>query len=194
VGIIGFLLDNLLLLAVAVGLLYALFFRRSPIERPPNRMPDFGGGGFPLPGHPERRREPRPAGRREPGPAPRAETPRPPREMPRPHPEPARPVAAPPERPVYVPRTSAAAQRQAPSAKAAPAPEYDAPLRVPEAPPLPPAPAASAVAARNTRPPGAGGTSGERPEAFGSAEDLRRAFLWAEILGPPRARRPFRFR
>lgn len=43
--LIAFVMDNFYVVLIIVGVIYSLFFRKSPIERPPNRMPDFGGGG-----------------------------------------------------------------------------------------------------------------------------------------------------
>ena len=43
--LISFVTHNFFVVIIVVGLIYQLFFRKSPLERQRNRMPDFGGDG-----------------------------------------------------------------------------------------------------------------------------------------------------
>ncbi|TJY43427.1 hypothetical protein E5161_05955 [Cohnella pontilimi] len=155
--LISFLMDHFFIVVIVIGLIYTMFFRKSPLEnRPSNRMPDFGSGGGP--GLPQRPRQPGwPAGRQQ------AEHERP------------RPV-----------------ERRHPAAEpAAVRPSWaDA---VPEAAPvvsvtIPAAPSIAAV------PPSPSPAEAPQESAEGALrrDDLTRAVIWAEILGPPRSRRPYR--
>jgi len=198
---IDFLVRHSYLVIVVVWLVYAMFFRRSPLEKPrhpADRMPDFGGGGFPRP--PIRRAQQPPASRR-PGERPAAP----------PHPgEPARPVRA--DRRAPWPGAETAPPRPADGAGRQPlprAPQADA--AAPAVPPraearaaggegaAPPAvPGGALFAAAAAPPPAAAGPSVAAPPPAGAASagwtraELARAVVMAEVLGPPRARKPFR--
>jgi hypothetical protein len=161
--LISFFMNHLFVVVIVIGLIYSMFFRKSPLEkRPPNRMPDFGGGpqfpqkprqtGTPAGTAPVERRSPPPAERREPLPEHRRQ-----------------PTAAQP-RPSWVPDP-------APS-------EAPAVVRV-STPGLPPVAAISSVSPLAE-------ASRESSEGALTRDDLTRAVVWAEILGPPRSRRPYR--
>jgi len=131
------------LIVVAIGIIYQLFVRKSPLEKR-NRMPDFGGGQQRRPGSPPQRGVP-------------MRLPPAKQEQPRPTPQPIvveeyiEPSAVIPE-----PRKTPVTTR-------------------PEAAPLEPAFAKASQTAESL-----------------SRDDLARAVMWAEILGPPRARKPHR--
>ncbi|MBB6636226.1 hypothetical protein [Cohnella thailandensis] len=194
--LIEFLLGNIYYVVVVVGLIYAMFFRKSPDDaKRPNRMPDFGGGG-------QRRERPQgpPQRPRRPGEAPAGTKPqgrpaaRPEREEPRgglpgrqDAPAPARtaePAYEPAPRPAASPFEAPAYGEPAPAVPAALAAAHASQARAdgpsPFAEERPAASSASPVYA-----PSAGGLQPSR-------EDLARAIVWSEILGPPRARKPFR--
>lgn len=158
--LISFLLKNFYVVIVIVGLIYSMFFRKSPLEKPPanrpnprpvNRMPDFGGSPA-FPPKPRRAEEPIPVEKPRPS---VQEEPRPQRQTVYRSPEAAAPVSAEPAR-----------DRRALEPAPAPTP----------APALVAAPAMQAEETQDSR----------------IREDMARAVVWAEILGPPRARRPFR--
>lgn len=172
--LIAFFVQNPFILIIIVGLLYSMFFRKSPLEkRPPgnrpggrpgtgsNRMPNFGGSPVFAPkpqqtdaGAPARRPEIGPSygGLGDPAPQP-ADGPFPPVEIPR--------------------SPSYSLQEQ----------ERTEPVR-PEQPRVVPARTPAAAASYAAVAP----TDGR---AALSADDLRRAVVWAEIIGPPRAKRPY---
>lgn len=184
--IISFLMNNFYFVIIVIGLIYSMFFRKSPMERPPSqrppqrtpgRMPDFGGSPVfppksrpsgstgekqPVQGHsakPVERREPR----TEFGEPTQGEA-RDRRHVHAETPNPARSI------PVYEEEASAAPvvlSRPASTQSAYAEHERTAPA------------AAAAVSSPN------------RHEDV-TGDDLTRAVVWAEILGPPRARRPFR--
>jgi len=142
--LLSFLSRNFYIVFIVVGLLYSMFFRKSPIEkRPPNRMPDFGGGGqsgqHRPPERPQMERAP---------------------EIPWPGSEEAE--SPKPERPIAVK------------------------VRVPDKP-EPKKVADPAIASSIEMAP----ATAEEPIRL-SATDMRRAVIWSEILGPPRAKRPYR--
>jgi len=150
--LIQFLMSNFYFVIIVIGLVYSLFFRKSPLERkPPNRMPDFGGGG----------QLPRP--QRPPGQA----------EQPMSRPQQPRPRPAEP----------AAAKQLARPAAIQPSDDYRSELMAQAIAGEPDAISRSADGADGGR------SSGERPADL-SGDDLTKAVMWAEILGPPRARRP----
>ncbi|MBB6729712.1 hypothetical protein [Cohnella zeiphila] len=177
------------LIIIAVGLIYSLFFKKSPLEKGPakrkpvSRMPDFGGGGFPGPmtrrtssPAPLRPRE-RPHEDKEPAPQPGIERRDPlapePVDSPAASIEPATPPAAFP----------------APGASAAPS----------SAPAMTGSPTSASSAARAglaaaLASPERGVSPAERAPAGWSRDELARAVVMAEVLGPPRARKPFRRR
>ncbi|WP_372662898.1 hypothetical protein [Cohnella sp.] len=134
--LITFIMDNFFIVVVAVGIIYSLFFRKSPLERNPNRMPDFGEGGRPGQTAPDRQIPP-PASIEQP-----------------PWMETRQQEGMPAKRnsPIYAP---AGAQEKA-------------------------------ILQRSQQ-----SKTGFGAEAL-SRDDLSRAVVWAEILGPPRARRPYR--
>jgi hypothetical protein len=144
-ALVDYLLKHFVFVIVIVGFLYAVLFRKSPIERPPNRMPDFGGGGAQRTGRP---------------------VPRPAQSSPQRAPIPAQPIlrASPPPMPM------AASQPQPERAPQSKEQERQTPYAAE-------APAAFSV------------TGESRPL---TREQLSRAIVWAEVLGPPRARRPYR--
>lgn len=47
--LISLVMDNIYVVVIIVGIIYSLFSRKSPIERRPKRMPDIEGGGRPRP-------------------------------------------------------------------------------------------------------------------------------------------------
>ncbi|TFE31672.1 hypothetical protein [Cohnella luojiensis] len=154
--LISFLMHNFYFVIIVVGIIYSLFFRKSPLERPPNRMPDFGGGGQNGPRRPGELRPPvaQPT-RTEPAdthfPAPQRQT--------QPN-----PVKTPSPIRVSTVGTEDSLSEEAQRKRVA--------VKQPESKGL------------------------SRPDRTHSPaltpEDLTRAVVWAEILGPPRARRPFR--
>ena len=151
--LISFATKNFFIVIIIVGILYQLFFRKSPLEKPRNRMPDFGGG------------------------------------------QPQRPPGSPPQRgvPMRIPAEKQE-QRRVPSANNAPRPEPKPIVAenvyedVYEERPTAVAPASATPALRV-----ASTHAVSRPAVMEpTQDDLARAVLWAEILGPPRARRPHR--
>lgn len=207
--LIRFLLGNIHFVLVILGVLYVLL-RKSPLEKPPGdkpgsrpsgRMPDFGGGGMPRPLRPSA--DPKPAARpktvqqpveRREGPAASE------RRMPPVLTLPARPRSAdladegsrvppgdkqvvyrspgsPPPTPIPWAGEGESGGEGVPSASAAQAAREDAAYH----------------AAANTSPLNASlqpqrAASPVRPKQ----SELARAVMWAEILGPPRSRKPFR--
>ncbi len=177
--LIAFITHNPFILIIIVGLLYSMFFRKSPIEKPPgqrpgngpNRMPNFGGSPVFAPkpqrtetGTPARQPEIRPSfgGLADSAPQPAEdpymqvpvpampdETPLAPSYSLQERTEPVRPEQ---------PRTVSARSRQTPQATAA----------------------SYAVLTP---------TDGNRANL--TSDDLKRAVVWAEIIGPPRAKRPY---
>ncbi|THF72777.1 hypothetical protein [Cohnella fermenti] len=170
--LIDFILSNIYFVIVAIGLVYGMFFRKSSDSgKKPNRMPDFGGGGA-RPGTPQAPSS-RPGAPGEPAAGPRpAARPAAPRER-------EQPRYRLPERPETASAPEAAPVRPAPvhAAERAPKP---AQAGVAAASPY----AASAPAS----PIYASSPGGLQP----TREELARAVVWAEVLGPPRARKPFR--
>ncbi len=144
--LVTFLTSNFQFVIVLVGILYFLFFRKSPLEkRPPNRMPDFGG---------EAHRRPERPGR------PQTQAAR------------TRPDSAPkPERGDYSQAEPAAFRPLA----ADETEEYENPI----------------VQDLTTKRSGAPDANRE-PRAGLQQRDLAKAVVWSEILGRPRARKPYR--
>ncbi|MBO9597115.1 MAG: hypothetical protein J7559_04730 [Cohnella sp.] len=136
-------MNILFLIAVAIGIVYQLFIRKSPLEKR-NRMPDFGGGQRRPPGSPSQRGVP-------------MRIPPAKQEQPRPNPQ-----------PIIV-------EERAEQRVAAPESRSIPDSSPPEATPLEPAYAKA-----------------PKPSASLSRDELARAVMWAEILGPPRARKPHR--
>lgn len=198
--LIGFLLGNFHFVLVGIGILYMLL-RKSPLEKPPSgrpgsgqsgRMPDFGGGGLPRPMRPAG--EPKPAPRRAQQPVQR-------HEGPGAHDRPWPPQAS-----------GEAGGRETAAARSAG--ERQVVYRSPGSPPPAAVPwdgegesggegVPSASAAQSAREDAAyhaatsrslpaqqpqAGTARQRPKR----SELAQAVVWAEILGPPRSRKPHR--
>ncbi|MBW5444887.1 hypothetical protein GE107_02260 [Cohnella sp. CFH 77786] len=221
--LISFLLKNFYIVIIIVGLIYTMFIRKSPLEKPPanrpasrpgNRMPDFGGSPM-FPPKP-RSEDGRPADRRGAQPVERRE----PRSVERTDPRPefreaGRPGESKETRPDYrvgrpVEYGDPQPEYGAPSRKSEntnPQPEYGEPARPIHR--LPAAESDSSAAAgkpsrQGTAAAGLASTAGlaavpspaltviDEGSDVLTREDLTRAIVWAEILGPPRSRRPFR--
>ncbi|GIO13381.1 hypothetical protein J19TS2_29360 [Cohnella xylanilytica] len=219
-----FLVRHYYIVIVVVWMLYAMFFRKSPIEkRPPNRMPNFGGGGLSRPkpspsaNRPEKRADA--PGEASPFPEPseprsRPESPR--RRLERSEPWPSeRPEAG--SEPSGFPADGSGRPSRLDSERSEPVrPQPESPARPVSSSP-PPAPGRSGAAERSAS--GAGyaaaeaadrmaavaaaspASAGEQPLAAAAPEapglrlprdELSRAIVWAEILGPPRSRKPYR--
>lgn len=135
--LISLLTNNFHFVIIAIGIIYSLFFRKSPNERPPNRRPDVGGD--------DRQRSSRP------------------------------------EDEVFPVET--AATRSAPEELSFPELRQTVRPETRRGRPVASSAAETSVTDR----------AGNETAAQGlSATELSRAVLWAEILGPPRARRPYR--
>lgn len=182
--LISFFMDNPFILFIIIGLLYTMFFRKSPIEKPPgqrqgqgprqgqrppgqhtNRMPDFGGTPVFAP-------KPRPTSmRREP------------------------PAAEPDYGSLFEPTPQAAMPQDVWKQTPARTPQATAPSAPVVTLPTRPEPTYAAVTSRaDLRPAYAATTSSNQAgtQAALSPDDLAQAVVWAEILGPPRAKRPYR--
>ena len=188
-----------------------MLLRKSPLEKPPTgkprsgpsgRMPDFGGGGLPRPLRPTG--EPKPASRPASMPQPpiqRSEGPPPPERRPA-------PTVVLPSRPRRQDDTGA-------GSTAAAAGDKQVVYRSPGSPPPPIVPwdgegesggegLPSASAAQSAREDAAYHAAANQslhaaaqPRATAAParprhSELARAVMWAEILGPPRSRKPFR--
>ncbi|MCC3372796.1 hypothetical protein [Cohnella sp. REN36] len=197
--LIELLLRNWPILLVVLGFLVSVL-RKSPLEkprrpgtpaRPAGRMPDFGGGGFPRPQQREaekpRRTVPDGPGPLTDGRAPQPET---------------RPSASGfPAPPVYRLPDEAREDAGFPAPSASPPASASKARETGEG-------IGARAAAETYRRPGPGlasrsftpqdGLTASVPEqgAIGGApltqDDLARAVMWAEILGPPRSRKPHR--
>ncbi|CAI6018182.1 hypothetical protein [Cohnella sp. JJ-181] len=214
--LIGFLLGNIHFVIVILGILFVLL-RKSPLEKPPGgkpgsrpsdsrpsgRMPDFGGGGLPRPMRPAS--EPRPASM----PA-EAQQPVERREGP----APARRQAP----TVILPSRPRRADEAGGGGGFAGAGDKQIVYRDPGSPPQAPVPWAgegesggegvpSASAAQAAREDAAYHEAANASQMYADAHpqaavpraaarqkhgELARAVMWAEILGPPRSRKPFR--
>ncbi|RED65717.1 hypothetical protein [Cohnella lupini] len=159
--LISFLMHNFYFVIVAVGVIYSLFFRKSPSgRRSPNRMPDFGGGGKRLPRRPDESGAPIPST----------------------------------SLPESEERPSQALRRQTPPPVARPQQPVRAETRHLDAIASPlSSPIVASAKPRSSAAPTPMSSSLVGSDVRGlSKEDLTRAVVWAEILGPPRARRPYR--
>ncbi|MFC3798254.1 hypothetical protein [Cohnella sp. GCM10012308] len=207
--LIGFLLGNLHFVLVVLGILFFLL-RKSPLEKPPGgkpgsrpsgRMPDFGGGGLPRPTR--QPADPRPAQRPM-----TAQQPVERREGPAMHERRQPPV-------VTVPARQRGAER-AEGERGAPMSDKQVVYRSPGTPQPKPVPwdgegesggegAPSASAAQSAREDAAYHAAAKASPLYAPAQpqaepaparpkhsELARAVIWAEILGPPRSRKPFR--
>ncbi|WP_239617419.1 hypothetical protein [Cohnella mopanensis] len=149
--LISFLTHNFYFVILAVGIIYSLFFRKSPLEnRPPNRMPDFGGSD-------QQTKQPEPEIRK---PAPQQ------------------------------PRTIRVDSRQRESLPSL----VEDKSTVDDAYALESSPIAMTNTTANMpKKQNAVPRTGGSGEVQGLAStELARAVMWAEILGPPRARKPYR--
>jgi hypothetical protein len=170
--LISYLINHLGIVIFVVGIIYALFFRKSPLERPPNRMPDFGGGGQRRPGQQGRSGTPvspssRPA----------------PTETQFPEPQGSVPPSAPPRQQsvrMETRQTEPKTLQQRPVVIVHPGTEEEAITRS-----LP-------IQHMRVSSMHSGGVAERQGTAGLTRDDLSRAVIWAEILGPPRARRPHR--
>ncbi|WP_276355987.1 hypothetical protein [Cohnella caldifontis] len=236
-AVIDFVMGHLYLVIVVIGLIYTMFFRKSPLEKPPqnrppnrpaNRMPDFGGSPvFPVPRQPRQTAAP-PADRIPEG---SAGQPMPPVERREPQPEYARPVPSSERtprpawaesaeertpRPAWAEPSEEGSSRPAwasPTLPSAPGPAWashpydrsaepgsENPYRSgtgiqPHAEPETvqvTAPVRPVSSARATPVPATAVPSAEETHGALTRDDLTRAIVWTEILGPPRARKPFR--
>lgn len=191
--LISFLSNNIIFVIMIVGIIYTMFFRKSPLERPPNRMPDFGGEGFPRPRRPgETRPAARPVSRPEaeqiPTSRPAAPT------APRRQPEwmetrGPRPRTAQPEQPQRTDDGWAEARHEQPVQRSL---SEEPRVTLVEPAQLPEQPRHTDRTAISAQPPGLDDLGGSDSGAVLTQENLSRAVMWAEILGPPRARRPHR--
>lgn len=157
--IIEFLLDNIILIVIVLGVLSRLLGGSgSKKGNRPARMPDFGGGPGDSPAKPANRR--------------------------------ARPAEV------------AGDKRGAESAEPVSAQRRPQPALAVERRPADEEPFARTIAGSFSRPAVAQAQSGKpskqpSPEASPlklstDANELRRAVLWAEVLGPPRSKKPYR--
>ncbi|MFC4599356.1 hypothetical protein [Cohnella hongkongensis] len=146
--LITFLTSNIQFLIVIIGIVYFLFFRKSPLEkRTQNRMPDFGG------------------------------------ESRRPTERPVRPVPA---------QTRPERYEPVETTYSAPETFYD-PGPAALSDPAPASRVSRSAAAAGSHQPDSYVYESSREAARGpSRQDLARAVLWSEILGRPRARKPYR--
>ncbi|MFD1952634.1 hypothetical protein ACFSL6_00180 [Paenibacillus thailandensis] len=146
--IIEFLLDNIVFVVIALGVIAKLLGLPGTSKERPRRMPDFGGGH----------------------------------------------AGKPAEAPVRKAHTTAEAQ---------PKPVYTPVERRDESEEEWASPALAAVPVRHTAPIGPQTPDNRRAEAVrevspdgsalpANASDLRRAVIWAEVLGPPKAKRMYR--
>jgi hypothetical protein len=161
--IIEFLMNNIFIVVIIFGALASLF-GKSGSKKKPGRMPDFGGGGLP-----------RSSNAGEPGNE----------QEERPLPGPAAGQS------VY--RTQPQNVREEYETPAYKARETEVLNQTPQVAPS----QRTLQQAANAR--GKAAKAAERNSAPQSAltaharaDDLRRAVVWAEILGPPRSKRPFR--
>jgi|HigsolmetaAR203D_1030402.scaffolds.fasta_scaffold00630_20 hypothetical protein len=197
-ALINFLLENIFIVIIVLGILSSLF-GRSGKKGGGGRMPDFGGGpgGWPAPGRGAPGRTDRPgdvpARRSEPQPR-QTEAQRRPETPWRPDPAPprewkpgrnldehgqvviadVRPGRAGEPRPA-APHSSRSEAPAAPHRKASPSAAERTAARAAEASRIAPALQVEQRAGR----------------VIAGADDLRKAVLWAEILGPPRALKPY---
>ena len=165
--LISFFTHNPFILIIIVGLLYSMFFRKSPIEKPPNRpgsRPGNGPNRMPNFGGSPVFAPKQQSGMDDPAPQPVfAEGPI---------------LQAPaPASPFEMPRTPSYSlqERTEPSRREEARP---APARARW---TPQAPEETIVAH----------AASDRGRIALTPDDLTRAVVWAEVLGPPRAKRPY---
>jgi hypothetical protein len=143
--LIAFVMDNFFIVAIVLGVIYSMFFRKSPVERKPNQMPDFGRGGSTRPGRAEE----------------------------------------------HVPDYSQSSQSVSPEPRLSVSEGQMQQAASSEQPTLASG-RLSRVQASNQQPRQPSQLQREMGMNSLNSEDLFRAVMWAEILGPPRAKRPHR--
>jgi hypothetical protein len=182
------LLENIVYVVIVLGVIVSIFNRMKNGEKSQPRMPDFGGGQPWMPDIGERRRQTPGAGgsaasrefggmdetRMEP-------------ESRQPRPDASDPLTAETQAGWMSPEHAASAGTGADAVRRAeaPAPDIGSELGERSVPPRP-----SRASSNHARP---------QPETVPEAEHarhvsqeaLRQAVIWAEILGPPRAKKPF---
>ncbi|EXX92750.1 hypothetical protein [Paenibacillus darwinianus] len=166
--LIAFLLDNFFIIVVIAGFLLSLLGKMG--KHGPGRMPDFGGGGQPT------RRETWPV-----NPTPRAG-----------------PLSAPPQPQAWETRRPSAELPEdvRPSSHEAPPMRPVGPVRTAEGGDavrsfkLSSKPAVTSAEALGS-PASQALTSIHGFSENADANELRQGLIWAEVLGPPRAKRPF---
>ncbi|OBZ08175.1 MULTISPECIES: hypothetical protein [Bacillales] len=161
--IIEFLMNNIFIVVIIFGALASLFGKASS-KKKPRQMPDFGGGGLPRTLFPQSEREP---------------SLDPPQQE---HTE---------GQPVY--RTDSDPQRQRSAYPSQLARETDEAAGTSQIASLQRSlerASASKALAQATAERKSAGQSAARTTV--QADDLRNAVIWAEILGPPRSKRPYR--
>ncbi|MFC5405117.1 hypothetical protein [Cohnella soli] len=190
--LISFLTHNFYFVFIVIGIIYSMFFRKSPLERPRNRMPDFGSGG--AHSAPARPRPPAQHGEQT-----QASQPRPYAQhgeqtqasQPRPYAQHGERTQASQPRPHAQHRGQAQAS-QPPAPRQQPRPErVSSPADVYVSQSLP---AVKPVAASESQPVSQVRLQQQRATSSAGAfsrQDMKRAIVWAEIVGPPRARKPY---
>lgn len=162
--IFEFLLNNIFIVVIIVGFLASLFRKAGAAKKQPGRMPDFGGGGI------LRRQAP------DSDSGTRSDEPR---------------TAQTEYAPIYRSQDSQPARtsesrtiRQESGKEEPPASGITAMERSLQRAAAQKAKAGSAAASGH-------GSKSPAAEKV-SSDDLRKAVIWAEVLGPPRAKRPYR--
>lgn len=161
--ILEFLLNNIFIVVIIVGFLASLF-RRAGAEKQPGRMPDFGSGGLLRRPAPETDQETR------------SEEPR---------------AVQKDDSPAYRSQDSQPARMSEP--------RFERPVSGKEVPQNSSMTAversvhrAYAQKAREGSFASSGNGSNSPAAVKVSSDDLRKAVIWAEVLGQPRAKRPYR--
>jgi hypothetical protein len=143
--LIAFAMDNFFIVAIVLGVIYSMFFRKSPVERKPNHMPDIGRGGSTRPGRAEER----------------------------------------------VPDYSQSSESVSPESYFSVS-EGQVQQASSSEQPILASGRLSRVQAPSQQPPQPSQVRRGIGKSSLNSEDLSRAVMWAEILGPPRAKRPHR--
>jgi hypothetical protein len=163
--IIDFLMNNIFIVVIIVGALASMFGKAGG-KKKPSQMPDFGGGGLPRNLQPRTTEEPQ---------------------------RQSRPVLQEQPEGQTVYRSSGEQERQAPMQPSYVGMQTEVTAGAPQTASLERAlKRASASKAQ------AQDALERKPAAQGAvvtsvqAEDLRKAVIWAEVLGPPRSKKPFR--
>ncbi|MEV5028631.1 hypothetical protein [Paenibacillus sp. LPE1-1-1.1] len=160
--IIEFLLNNIFIVVIIVGALASLF-RKSGPKNKPGRMPDFGGGGLPRTLYPQEGRAEQEDRERPAGPA--GQT-------------------------LYRSQTETKREDfEKLNATTETEKHAESPLMASLHQALQSAATNKALVSGAAE----RKSASERTETNGTrSQDLRRAVIWAEILGPPRSKKPFR--